>query len=169
MMWFSDDVALPISTEKNAQTQKKMPKAGAMAHMAAKIRKSQKGRARKMEIHNPEASGIRTRVQAKKIAETIEVIIFWVFIFNNSLNQSRDKIQAQYNTAGKERKENMDDLSDYMASVNGPWRNDACLGYAYLAMKQAGLEDIKIRKVLDEMVQQFDFVSIDEAAAFGRS
>lgn len=63
----------------------------------------------------------------------------------------------------------MDNLSDYMASVNGPWRNDACLGYAYLAMKQVGLNEVKIRKVLDEMVQQFDFVSIEEAAAFGRS
>lgn len=63
----------------------------------------------------------------------------------------------------------MDNLSDYMASVNGPWRNDACLGYAYLAMKQVGLHEAEIRKVLDEMAQQFDFVSIEEAAAFGRS
>lgn len=63
----------------------------------------------------------------------------------------------------------MDNLSSYMASVNGPWRNDACLGYAYLAMKQTGLNEVEIRKVLDEMVQQFDFVSIEEAAAFGCS
>ena len=51
---------------------------------------------------------------------------------------------------------------------DGPWRNDACLGYAYLAMKRTGLEEDTIRKVLDEMVQQFDLVSVEEAAAFNR-
>ena len=51
---------------------------------------------------------------------------------------------------------------------DGPWRNDACLGYAYLAMKQVGLNEAEIRKVLDEMVQQFDLVSVEEAAAFNR-
>lgn len=57
--------------------------------------------------------------------------------------------------------------NDCMGCINGPWRNDACLGYACLAMKQVGLRDADIRKVLDEMARQFDFVSVEEAAAFG--
>ena len=56
--------------------------------------------------------------------------------------------------------------NDCMGCINGPWRNDACLGYAYLAMKRTGLEEDTIRKVLDEMARQFDFVSVEEAAAF---
>lgn len=61
----------------------------------------------------------------------------------------------------------MNDLNELMGcvgSLNGPWRNDSCLGYASLAMEQVGLDSRTICRVLDAMVENFDFVSVEEAA-----
>lgn len=46
----------------------------------------------------------------------------------------------------------------------GPWRNDACLGYAKIAMERARLEPGVIRKVLRAMQMTFDDTSVEEAA-----
>lgn len=61
----------------------------------------------------------------------------------------------------------MNDLNELLGclgSLNGPWRNDSCLGYASLAMEQVGLDSRTICRALDAMVESFDFVSIEEAA-----
>ena len=49
-------------------------------------------------------------------------------------------------------------------SLNGPWRNDACMGYAAIAMERAGLNSETTHKVLAEMVWCFDDTSVADAA-----
>ena len=52
------------------------------------------------------------------------------------------------------------------SSMNGPWRNDTCMGYAAIAMERAGLNRETVRKVLAEMILCFDDTSVNEAAKF---
>lgn len=47
------------------------------------------------------------------------------------------------------------------------WSNDACEGYAIMAMEDAGLDNETIRKVLRIMSYDlFDSVSVDEAKEY---
>lgn len=49
---------------------------------------------------------------------------------------------------------------------DGPWRNDACLGYAIMAMKRAGLDAETIGKVSDAMTDCFDDTTVDAAGQY---
>lgn len=49
---------------------------------------------------------------------------------------------------------------------DGPWRNDACVGYAIMAMKRAGLDDEAIRKVISTMTDCFDDTTVDAAGQY---
>lgn len=49
---------------------------------------------------------------------------------------------------------------------DGPWRNDACKGYAIMAMKRAGLDDDTISKVSSAMTDCFDDTSVEEAGRY---
>ena len=44
------------------------------------------------------------------------------------------------------------------------WSNNACEVYSILAMQAAGLDAKTIRRVLDQMRNYFDSVSVEEAA-----
>lgn len=48
--------------------------------------------------------------------------------------------------------------------LDGPWRNDACKGYAIMAMERAGLDAETIRKVSSQMTWCFDDTTVKEAA-----
>lgn len=48
--------------------------------------------------------------------------------------------------------------------LDGPWRNDACKGYAIMAMERAGLDVETIRKVSRQMTWCFDDTTVEEAA-----
>lgn len=48
--------------------------------------------------------------------------------------------------------------------LDGPWRNDACLGYAIMAMKRYGLTDSEIEDMIREIRECFDIYTIEEAA-----
>lgn len=50
--------------------------------------------------------------------------------------------------------------------AEGPWRNDACVGYAIMAMKRAGLDDEAIRKVISTMTDCFDDTTVDAAGQY---
>lgn len=52
------------------------------------------------------------------------------------------------------------------AMLDGPWRNDACKGYAIMAMKRAGLDDEAIRKVIGAMTDCFDDTTVDAAGQY---
>lgn len=50
--------------------------------------------------------------------------------------------------------------------LDGPWRNDACKGYALMAMKRVGLDEETIRMVSGEMTRCFDDTTVAEAADY---
>lgn len=50
--------------------------------------------------------------------------------------------------------------------LDGPWRNDACKGYAIMAMQRAGLDEETIRKVSGQMTWCFDDTTVEEAARY---
>ena len=50
--------------------------------------------------------------------------------------------------------------------LEGPWRNDACKGYALMAMHRAGLDAGTITKVMSEMTWCFDDTTVEEAARY---
>ena len=49
---------------------------------------------------------------------------------------------------------------------DGPWRNDACMGYALMAMNRAEVDDETVRKVMLQMHYCFDDTSVEEAAEY---
>lgn len=53
---------------------------------------------------------------------------------------------------------------DDLRYLEGPWRNDACMGYAIMAMQRAGLKEATIQKVMSEMKWCFDDTTVEEAA-----
>lgn len=50
--------------------------------------------------------------------------------------------------------------------IEGPWNNDACKGYAILAMERAGLDPEMIRKVSSAMTDCFDDTTVAEAGRY---
>lgn len=50
--------------------------------------------------------------------------------------------------------------------MDGPWRNDACIGYALLAMRRAKVDEETIRRVLLELHYCFDDTAVEEAAKY---
>lgn len=50
------------------------------------------------------------------------------------------------------------------SNLDGPWSNDACKGYAIMAMERAGLDAETIRKVSQQMTWCFDDATVEEAA-----
>ena len=50
--------------------------------------------------------------------------------------------------------------------LDGPWRNDACLGYAFMAMRDAGVDEGIIRKVMKQMALCFNDFTVSEAAEY---
>lgn len=50
--------------------------------------------------------------------------------------------------------------------IDGPWRNDACKGYAIMAMRRAGLEEDTIQDVSRKMTGCFDDTTVKEAADY---
>lgn len=50
--------------------------------------------------------------------------------------------------------------------LDGPWRNDACMGYALMAMRRSGLNEEDIQKVMYQMIWCFDDTTVEEAAKY---
>lgn len=50
--------------------------------------------------------------------------------------------------------------------IEGPWNNDACKGYAIMAMNSVGLDAETIRDVIDAMTDCFDDTSVEEAGRY---
>ena len=46
-----------------------------------------------------------------------------------------------------------------------PWRNAACSGYVNMAMENCGFSSDDIRRMMAELHELFDFVSLEEAEA----
>lgn len=50
--------------------------------------------------------------------------------------------------------------------LNGPWSNTACIGYAAIAMKRAGMKKKEIEKVCQHLIWCFDEISVKDAEKF---
>lgn len=56
----------------------------------------------------------------------------------------------------------------YALTDNGPWRNDACMGYALKAMRDADIDEALISKTMGYFNRIFDDISVEEAAEIYR-
>lgn len=56
-----------------------------------------------------------------------------------------------------------DRFIECMERITEIWSNDACKGYAIVAMRSAGLNPREIRKVVIRLERVFDEMSISEA------
>lgn len=54
----------------------------------------------------------------------------------------------------------------FQMCLNGPWSNTACIGYAAIAMKRAGMKKKEIEKVCQHLIWCFDEISVKEAEKF---
>lgn len=52
----------------------------------------------------------------------------------------------------------------YLEYLDGPWRNDACLGYMIMALKRTDAPRDVIEEVMYEMKRCFDEYTVEEAA-----
>lgn len=50
--------------------------------------------------------------------------------------------------------------------LDGPWRNDACLGYTLMAMRDSGVDEETIKKVMNQIDLCFDDFTVREAAEY---
>lgn len=50
--------------------------------------------------------------------------------------------------------------------LDGPWRNDACMGYALMAMHRAGVDGKTVGKVMAQLNWCFDDTTVEEAANY---
>lgn len=57
-------------------------------------------------------------------------------------------------------------IKEDLRYLDGPWRNDACIGYVLLAMIGLGFSDASINKVLNELMWCFDDVTVENAALY---
>ena len=57
------------------------------------------------------------------------------------------------------------DPAELAALLSEHWSNGACRGYVIMAMQNCGFADQDIRRIMAELYELFDFVSLDEAEA----
>ena len=57
------------------------------------------------------------------------------------------------------------DPAELAALLSEPWSNGTCRGYVIMAMENCGFADQDIRRIMAELYELFDFVSLDEAEA----
>ncbi len=58
----------------------------------------------------------------------------------------------------------VDPTKEDLRYLDGPWRNDACKGYAIMAMEHLGIAPETIKSVAGEMEWCFDDTAVEEAA-----
>ena len=57
------------------------------------------------------------------------------------------------------------DPAELAALLSEPWSNGACRGYVIMAMENCGFAGDDIRRIMAELHELFDFVSLEEAEA----
>ena len=74
------------------------------------------------------------------------------------MEKLKERIRAEGYAAGR--------VGVLAQMIEGPWNNDACKGYAIMAMKRAGLDAETIGKVSDAMTDCFDDTTVAEASRY---
>ena len=57
------------------------------------------------------------------------------------------------------------DPAELAALLSEPWSNGTCRGYVIMAMENCGFASDDIRRIIAELHELFDFVSLEEAEA----
>lgn len=57
------------------------------------------------------------------------------------------------------------DPAELAALLSQPWSNGSCRGYMIMAMENCGFAGDDIRRIMAELHDLFDFVSLEEAEA----
>lgn len=114
--------------------------------------------------HAFEASDIEERVDSREVAERLAGLLDCTpddvrFNWNSMYIALPEKTVDRIKQEGR---------SEMMFAIfgDGPWRNDACVGYAIMAMKRADLDDEAIRKVISAMTDCFDDTTVDAAGQY---
>ena len=114
--------------------------------------------------HAFEASDIEERVDSREVAERLAGLLDCTpdderFNWNSMYIALPEKTVDRIKQEGR---------SEMMFAIfrDGPWRNDACVGYAIMAMKRAGLDDEAIIKVISAMTDCFDDTTVDAAGQY---
>lgn len=114
--------------------------------------------------HAFEASDIEDHVDCQEVAATLAGLLDCTpeddrFDWNSMYIALPEKTVERIKQEGR---------SEMMFAMfgDGPWRNDACKGYAIMAMKRAGLDDDTICKVSSAMTDCFDDTTVEAAGQY---
>lgn len=114
--------------------------------------------------HAFEASDIEDRVDCQEMVATLADLLDCTpeddrFDWNSMYIALPEKTVERIKQEGR---------SEMMLAMlgDGPWRNDACKGYAIMAMKRAGLDDDTICKVSSAMTDCFDDTTVEAAGQY---
>lgn len=114
--------------------------------------------------HAFEATDIEERVDGREVAERLASLLDCTpdderFNWNSMYIALPEKTVERIKQEGR---------SEMMFAMfrDGPWRNDACMGYAIMAMKRTGLNDDTISKVISTMTDCFDDTTVDAAGQY---
>ena len=114
--------------------------------------------------HAFEASDIEERADSREVAERLAGLLDCTpdderFNWNSMYIALPEKTVERIKQEGR---------SETMFAMfgDGPWRNDACMGYAIMAMIRAGLDDETISKVISAMTDCFDDTTVSAAGQY---
>ena len=117
--------------------------------------------------HAFEASDIEERVDSREVAERLAGLLdcspddedFDCKSMRITLpKRTVERIRAEGYAAGR--------VGVLSQMSEGPWNNDACKGYAIMAMERAGFDPEMIRKVSSAMTDCFDDTTVAEAGRY---
>ena len=117
--------------------------------------------------HAFETSDIEDRTDSSEIAVTLAGLLDctpeddrfnWNSMHIALPEKTVERIRAEGYAAGR--------VGILAQMIEGPWNNDACKGYAIMAMVRAGLDPETIRKVSSAMTDCFDDTTVAEAGRY---
>lgn len=114
--------------------------------------------------HAFEATDIEERVDGQEVAERLAGLLDCT-PDDGHFNWSSMYIALPEKTVERIKQEGRSEMMFAMFG-DGPWRNDACVGYAAMAMKHTGLDGDTISKVISAMTDCFDDTTVDAAGQY---
>lgn len=114
--------------------------------------------------HAFEATDIEERADSREVAERLAGLLDCT-PDDERFNWNSMYIALPEKTVERIKQEGRSEMMFAMFG-DGPWRNDACMGYAIMAMKRTGLDDDTISKVISAMTDCFDDTTVDAAGRY---
>lgn len=114
--------------------------------------------------HAFEATDIEERADSREVAERLASLLDCT-PDDERFNWNSMYIALPKQTVNRiEQKEHLEIMTRMLG--DGPWRNDACMGYAIMAMKRTGLDNKTISQVISAMTDCFDDTTVDAAGKY---